>query len=111
MARYREKKPKTPETQLQAVFVRRVKEEMGEMSVSQLARRTGAPPQTTLNDVLNAGAVPGLTVVAQIAFALGVHAWELMKERPTATVTKIPDFYKPMFSGHETVKKLKARRR
>ena len=85
------------------------------MSIYQLAARTGAPPQSTLNDVLNGGAVPGLTVIYQIAFALGVNAFELLRERAepesTKMIARIPDLYPSAFGQHRQSKKLKARRK
>jgi hypothetical protein len=82
MARPRKRKPKPHETTLQSLFVKRVLEEMGDISISKFCERVGAPPQTSLNDVLNFGAVPGLTLVYQVATALDLSPWELLKEKP-----------------------------
>lgn len=52
------------------------------MSETELSKRSGAPPQRTINEALKAIKVPGLTFVHQISVALGVHAWELFREKP-----------------------------
>lgn len=67
---------------LQAVFLRRVRAEMkrqGNLTGNQLAKRFGAPPQTTLNDVL-LGADPRLETVHAFATALNLPAVSLLTE-------------------------------
>lgn len=99
--RPRTRPPKKHESDLQTLFVKRVKEEMGDRgisSITELSGKIGAPPQRTLNAVLNEGVVPGLTVVAGVAAALGVHAWELMAEKAKnqenlTNVRKLPERY------------------
>lgn len=79
MGRPRERKPRAPETDTQRIFIRRVKEEMGELSVSALAKLAGMN-QKALNSVLVDGAVPKLTAIHKIALALGKHPWELFMD-------------------------------
>lgn len=80
MASARQKKPKTV---LQALFIKRVEQELERQGISRnaLAGRTGAPSQSTLNEILN-GSDPRLEQVHKIAVALGVQAYELLAERP-----------------------------
>lgn len=67
---------------LQEVFLKRVGEEMKAqgINVSQLAGRVGAPPQTTLNDIVSLQADPRLEQVYKIATALQVPAISLLTE-------------------------------
>lgn len=67
---------------LQEVFLKRVGEEMKTqgINVSQLAGRVGAPPQTTLNDIVSLQADPRLEQVYKIATALQVPAISLLTE-------------------------------
>jgi hypothetical protein len=84
MGQPRKKAPKPHETILQTIFVKRVKEELAarELSVLQFSKLIGAPKERTLADVLNAGSVPGLTVVHQCATALGVPVASLLTDMP-----------------------------
>lgn len=116
--RPRTRPAKPPETVLQAIFIKRVKEELGNISVTELSTRPGAPPQRTLNDVINGGVVPGLTVVAGIAAALGVHPWQLMQDKASKSqenltnVRRLPDRYPSIFAAQQEGRtKSKARRR
>lgn len=77
MSTQRGKKPKTV---LQEMFLKRVREEMGALSVNELARRPGAPRQSTFNEVMN-GADPRLETVYRIAVALNIAPWELFLDR------------------------------
>lgn len=79
VGRPRERKPREPETDTQRIFLRRVKEEMGDLSVAGLAKRAGVN-QKALNNILADGAVPKLTAIHKIALALGKHVWELFRE-------------------------------
>jgi transcriptional regulator with XRE-family HTH domain len=82
---------------LQAVFLKRVDEEMKKQGISrnQLAQRVGAPPQTTLNDVM-LGADPRLETVFGFAVALGVAPVSLLTESTTQTgiIYKLPVYPK-----------------
>lgn len=99
--RPRTRSPKPHETTLQTIFVRRVREEMESRGIANptaLSRRAGAPPQRTIAAVLEDGVVPGLTVVAGISAALGVHPWQLLVEKigasqRTTNVRELPDRY------------------
>lgn len=92
---------KAPKTDTQALFIKRVEEELKRLQISrnELSRRVGAPSQSTLNEILN-GAEARLTQIHKIATALGVQVWELFKERqavgesrqPGNNVRKLPDF-------------------
>jgi transcriptional regulator with XRE-family HTH domain len=105
MGRPRTRKAKGPETALQAIFIKRVREELDERQLTprQFAQMVGAPKERTIYDVLNRGAVPGLTVVAQVAAALQIPAYQLMIERiarqeiPT-NIRKLPERYPPIFA-------------
>lgn len=79
MGRPRERKPRAPQTDTQQIFVRRVLEEMGDLSVSALAKRSKMN-QKALNSVLKDGAVPKLTAIHKIALGLGKHVWELFTD-------------------------------
>lgn len=84
---------------LQEVFLRRVKAEMEKQKLTgnQLAHRVGAPPQTTLNDVL-LGADPRLETVYAFATALGVPAVSLLTESVlSGNVHNLPHY--PKISG------------
>lgn len=86
-------KPRPIRSPLQAVFLRRVRAEMerqGNLTGNQLAKRLGAPPQTTLNDVL-LGADPRLETVHAFATALNVPAVSLLTE-VTASVHALPSY-------------------
>lgn len=84
---------------LQAVFLKRVQQEMvsqglvnqdGEPNGNALARRHGAPPQTTINDTLR-GADPRLGTVQKFANALEVPAMSLLTEA-TANLHRLPTY-------------------
>jgi hypothetical protein len=105
------KRSKKPRTVLQALFIKRVKEEMGALSGNELSRRPGGPPQTTFNDVMN-GADPRLETVYQIATALNIPAWHFFIERtdlvrlrtgsptePPSSVTSLPGYPKMLEHG------------
>lgn len=71
-----------PKSDLQRVFLRRVKDELQAQGVSEseLTRRVGGPKQKTLNEVMR-GRDPRLKTVEQIAKALGVlPPWKLLKD-------------------------------
>lgn len=91
-----------PKSDLQRVFLRRVKAEMEVQGLSEneLARRVGGPKQKTLNDVMR-GRDPRLKTVEQIAKALGVMPpWKLLKEdEPTAAQPPIPTERKVFIGG------------
>lgn len=78
-------KKKPIKSPLQEVFLKRVQEEMTAQSinVTQLAGRVGAPPQTTLNDIVSLQADPRLEQVYKIATALQVPAISLLTELKT----------------------------
>lgn len=81
---------------LQGVFLRRVKEELArqQLSQNQLSRRDGAPAQKTINDVLN-GADPRLETVQAFANALGVPVVALLLDvRSSGNVHKLPGYPK-----------------
>jgi hypothetical protein len=82
---------------LQAVFLKRVQEEMANQRINpnQLSKRVGAPRQTTINDVM-LGADPRLETVHGIAIALGVPAVSLLTESRTA-VHQLPGY--PQIGG------------
>lgn len=92
MGRPREKKKKEPQSRLQAIFIKRVFEELARQGISQnqLSQRERGPDQKTLNDVLN-GADPRLKTVQQIALALDVPAISLLTES-TATIHHLPGY-------------------
>lgn len=96
-----------PETPLQELFIKRVREEMVAQGLSEngLAARIKYLPQRTISDVLNTGKVPKLTTVYQIAIALGVHPWELMRPKDgvarSGNVSKLPERYQPIFPTKE----------
>lgn len=82
-------KKREPRSQLQAVFLKRVREEMaaqgllhqdGRPNVTQLSKRHGAPSQTTINDVMR-GADPRLGTVQAFAIALEVASVSLLTEQ------------------------------
>lgn len=104
--RKRKHPPTAPKTDLQAVFLKRVGEQLAVLGISRLAlsKRVGGPPQKTLNDVMN-GADPRLETVHQIATALGVPAWTLFVESVQAE-RKVLEFptYPKVFSARETRK-------
>lgn len=117
MGRPREKKPQAPKSKAQAMFIRRVREELGETSVTALSKRDGAPAQRTINDVLN-GADPKLATVQQIADALNIPVWQLFLEKADVVrlltprddnVRKLPEpprmLQKPSFSGRDKGRK------
>lgn len=113
MPSQRQKKPKTV---LQAIFIKRVKEEMGELSGNELSKRPGGPPQTTFNDVLN-GADPRLETVHQIATALNIPAWHLFLEKSdlvrlrTETPNNVREFPAlPRMLGEENQKSVRKAR-
>lgn len=95
--------------------MRRVEAELERQRISRaaLARRAGAPSQTTLNDVLN-GADPTLETVSKIATALGVMPWQLLVEQQTAPqqekVHRLPSPYSPVFPSESTQKPLRRRK-
>lgn len=74
-------KKKAPKTTLQALFIRRVQQEMDarDLSENALCARVGGLKQRTLNDVMN-GADPRLETVYKIATALGINPWHLFLE-------------------------------
>lgn len=80
---------------LQAVFLKRVQEEMrrqGLENPTQLSKRVGAPPQTTLNDILSLQADPRLSQIHKIAQALSVSAVSLLTELNVSSgnITALP---------------------
>lgn len=77
---------------LQAIFLKRVEEELQRQGLSraQLAKRVGAPPQTTLNDVM-LGADPRLETVYGVATALGIPAISLLTES-SASLHRLPSY-------------------
>lgn len=69
-----------------------------QINVNQLAERIGAPPQTTLNDIISRQADPRLENVQKIAVALGVQAISLFTERNVkGNVHQLPGY--PTISG------------
>jgi transcriptional regulator with XRE-family HTH domain len=79
---------------LQAIFLRRVKEELArqEISQNQLSKREGAPAQKTINDMLK-GADPRLETVQSVADALGVPVVSLLLDtRLTSNIQKLPSY-------------------
>jgi transcriptional regulator with XRE-family HTH domain len=77
----RKAKKKEVKSPLQAVFLRRLHDEMERQGLSgnALAQREGAPPQRTIADVLN-GADPRLETVNGLAVALGVRPVDLLTQ-------------------------------
>lgn len=96
--RQAEKLVKKPKSTLQEIFLKRVKEEMKNQGIenpTQLSKRVGAPPQTTLNDILSLHADPRLSQVHKIAIALDVPAVSLLTEtsgssRPSGNISTLP---------------------
>lgn len=83
MAATRKKRePKSPETPLQAIFIKRVREELEsrQWSLLTLATRHGGPAYKTLHDAIERGAVPGMTLIYKTAFALEMQPFELLRE-------------------------------
>ena len=104
-------KKKEPKSPLQKIFLKRVQEEMDRQGLTRnkLSERVGAPPQTTLNDIMN-GADPRLENVHGIAFALGVAAVELLTEKSlSGTVHIMPNY--PRISGHADKKSQDVKKR
>jgi hypothetical protein len=102
---------KRPQSVLQELFMKRVREEMAGLSENELSKRPGGPRQKTLNDVLN-GADPRLKTVHEIATALNRPAWTLFVEssdlrraKPEApvNVSQMPEL--PRMLGTESVTK------
>lgn len=107
---------KAPKTRLQALFIKRVEEELERLQISrnELCGRVGAPKQSTFNEIMN-GADPRLEQIQKISDALGVHACDLLTESSavgeslhrSANVRKLPT-YPPMIgqqakpSGHKS---------
>lgn len=87
MGQPRKKTAKRPETHLQAVFIKRMKEELEkrQLSVLGFSKLEGAPRERTLADVLHAGAVPRLTLVHQCAVALNIPVISLLVDGPAAS--------------------------
>lgn len=92
-------KKKPIKSALQEVFLKRVREEMGAQgllhqdgtpNITQLARRVGAPPQTTLNDIVSLQADPRLEQVNKIATALEVPAISLLTEKAIGNIHNLP---------------------
>lgn len=84
---------------LQEVFLKRVQQEMaaqgllhqdGRPNVTKLAGRVGAPPQTTLNDIVSLQADPRLEQVYKIAAALQVPAISLLTEIKVGNIHTLP---------------------
>lgn len=101
MGRPRTRKPKPHETDLQATFVARLRQELDarQLSVLQFAGIKGAPPERTVADVLNFGAVPRLTFIAQCATALNIPASDLLvpraaRQEPMGQIAKLPQRYR-----------------
>ncbi len=93
-------KKKPIKSPLQEGFLKRVAEEMKaqEINVTQLAGRVGAPPQTTLNDIVSLQADPRLEQVHKIATALQVPAISLLTElKTTGNIHTLPSV--PTISG------------
>lgn len=107
-------KKKPLRSHLQAVFLKRVREEMeaqGLTSINQLAAREGAPPQTTLNDILSMQSDPRLSQVQKIAVALGqTTAVSLLTESIAVAVPRgknvhqMPDPYPSIFGKPQDAK-------
>lgn len=74
-------KRKEPLNDLQKLFLKRVQEELDDRGLSRagLAGRAGGPKQTTFNDIMN-GSDPRLSSIHEIATALGIQAWQLLRE-------------------------------
>lgn len=92
-------KVKEPKTPLQALFLKRVQEEMDKRGLSRagLSGRTGGPSQTTFNDTMR-GSDPRLETVYEIATALGIQAWQLLRESADVereNVTNVKNFPQP----------------
>lgn len=85
-------KKKPIKSPLQEVFLKRVQEEMTaqHINVTQLAGRVGAPPQTTLNDIVSLQADPRLEQVYKIAAALQVPAISLLTEIKVGNIHTLP---------------------
>ena len=79
--------PRKPETDSQAMLMRRIQEELDRQQLSEAAlARVAGMNQKTLNDIIN-GAVPKLTQVHKIAAGLGLHVSDLF--RPSAQSQEI----------------------
>lgn len=89
-------KLKEPKTDLQRLFLKRVQEELDRRGLSRkaLSERAGGPSQTTFNDTMR-GSDPRLKTVHEIATALGIQAWQLLRESADVErekVTNIKNF-------------------
>lgn len=93
--RTRERRKREPKTPLQALFIRRVGEELHRLgwSVNELgvkSKSLGGAPQRTIADVMS-GADPRLETVYQIATALGLPAYQLLTESDGKRQSRFPD--------------------
>ncbi len=90
-----------PKSDLQRVFLRRVKAELEArgLSESALTKRVGGPKQKTLNEVMR-GRDPRLKTVEQIAKALGVMPpWKLLKDDEPAVRDQQPPVGRQKYYG------------
>lgn len=80
-----------PKTDLQRLFVQRLKEEMGDdLSDNELARRAGGSiSQTMISAIKRFAHDPSLEKVEALAGALGVPAWYLLTSRDRVQQTVI----------------------
>jgi len=95
---------KAPRTNLQRIFLKRVREELDARGLSEnaLSKRVGGPAQKTLNGVMN-GTDPRLATVSQIAEALGIQPWKLLTEGAekgaTLNIAEIDKLARPRLLG------------
>lgn len=97
---------------LQEIFLKRVEEELKRqgLSRSQLAGRIGAPPQTTVNDVM-LGADPRLETVHGFATALGIPAISLLSE-VSSSLYQLPSYPQIVSAGtHTSERKVRDRKK
>lgn len=95
---------KEPKTTSHAIFMRRIKEELEEKKLNPNALEAFGAVQRTLQDALD-GADSRLSTIHRTAKALGLDAWQLLKDRqneqaPGGNVTKFPPA-SPMLSRED----------
>jgi hypothetical protein len=92
-----------PKTPLHALFVRRLREEMGARRLNPYAMKEYGAVQRTLADALKIGTDVRLSTIYKAATALGLEAWQLLKERDDVAkahnVTQFPPL--PSIAGRD----------
>lgn len=82
-------------SELHALFVRRVREELKARGLNPHSLEEFGIKQRTLADVLR-GADPRLSTVRSAAVALGMKAADLLREGPDRRITNVTDLHSPM---------------